>query len=76
MIAELIQQIPNTKAEHRDRIVTRGPRNVIERYAALAKPWRGIATRYDKLAITYRAGATICAILTWLRLFGDPLGTA
>lgn len=42
-------------------------RNVIERFFALAKQWRGIATRYDKLAITYRAGVTLCAILTWLR---------
>ena len=43
-------------------------RNVIERFFALAKQWRGIATRYDKLAITYRAAATLCAILTWIRL--------
>ena len=42
-------------------------RNVVERYFALAKQWRGLATRYDKLAITYRAAVTICAILTWLR---------
>lgn len=42
-------------------------RNVIERFFALAKQWRGIATRYDKLAITYRAGVILCAILTWLR---------
>lgn len=46
-------------------------RNVIERYFALAKQWRGIATRFDKLAITYRAGVTLCAILTWARLLGD-----
>jgi len=44
---------------------------VIERFFALAKQWRGIATRFDKLAITYRAGATLCAILTWVRLLGD-----
>ncbi|WP_237268339.1 IS5 family transposase [Tessaracoccus flavescens] len=43
-------------------------RNVVERFFALAKQWRGIATRYDKLAITYRAGITLCAILTWLRV--------
>jgi transposase len=46
-------------------------RNVIERFFALAKQWRGIATRFDKLAITYRAGITLCAILTWVRLMGD-----
>ncbi|MEU3847549.1 IS5 family transposase [Micrococcus terreus] len=42
-------------------------RNVVERYFALAKQWRGLATRYDKLAITYRAAVTVCAILTWIR---------
>jgi transposase len=46
-------------------------RNVVERFFALAKQWRGIATRFDKLAITYRAGVTLCAILTWVRLMGD-----
>lgn len=29
-------------------------RNVVERSFALTKQWRGLATRYDKLAITYR----------------------
>lgn len=43
-------------------------RNVIERFFSLAKQWRGIATRFEKLAITYRAGATLCAVLTWLRV--------
>ena len=31
-------------------------RNVIERGYARMKQWRGLATRYDKLAIIYRAG--------------------
>lgn len=44
-------------------------RNVVERLFALAKRWRGIATRYDKLAITDRAGIALCAILTWLRVW-------
>lgn len=55
-----------------DAIAYRG-RNVVDRFFALAKQWRGIATRYDKLAITYRAGATLCAVLTWVRLLGDTL---
>ena len=46
-------------------------RNVVERSFALAKQWRALATRYDKLAITYRAAVTISAILTWLRHMGD-----
>ena len=43
-------------------------RNVIERAFSLMKQWRGLATRYDKLAVTYRAGVVIAAILTWLRI--------
>ena len=31
------------------------------------KDWRGLATRYDKLAITYRGGVVLCAITIWLR---------
>lgn len=46
-------------------------RNVVERSFALAKQWRALTTRYDKLAITYRAAVTLCAILTWLRRIGD-----
>ena len=46
-------------------------RNVVERSFALAKQWRALATRYDKLAITYRAAVTLCAILAWLRRLGD-----
>lgn len=41
-------------------------RNVVERSFARNKQWRGIATRYDKLAITYRAGAVLNACLAWL----------
>ena len=43
-------------------------RNVVERAFSLMKQWRGLATRYDKLAVTYRAGVVIAAILTWLRV--------
>ncbi|MFE5703427.1 hypothetical protein ACFQ70_22720, partial [Rhodococcus koreensis] len=31
-------------------------RNVVERAFNKAKQWRAVATRYDKLALTYRAG--------------------
>ncbi|MGP5292760.1 IS5 family transposase, partial [Brachybacterium tyrofermentans] len=42
-------------------------RNVVERQFGLAKQWRGIATRYDKHAIAYRAGVVLCAVIAWLR---------
>ena len=43
-------------------------RNVVERSFALNKQWCGIATRYDKLAITYRAAAVLHACITWIRM--------
>ena len=47
-------------------------RNVVERSFNLFKQWRGLATRYDKLALTYRGGAVLRAITIWLKaLLGD-----
>jgi transposase len=31
------------------------------------KQWRALATRYDKLAIVYRAATVLVAGITWLR---------
>jgi putative transposase len=42
-------------------------RNVIERSFNDHKQWRGIATRYDKLAAVYRGGVVLRAITIWLR---------
>jgi putative transposase len=42
-------------------------RNVIERSFNDHKQWRGLATRYDKLATTYRGGVVLRAIAIWLR---------
>jgi transposase len=47
-----------------DKTAYRG-RNVVERHFNLAKQWRGLATRYDKLAITYRAAVVLAACLIW-----------
>jgi putative transposase len=41
-------------------------RNTIERGFNIFKQWRGLATRYDKLALTYRGGAVLRAITLWL----------
>ena len=46
-------------------------RNVVERSFSLTKQWRGLATRYDKLAITYRAAAVLQSCIRWLHLLGD-----
>lgn len=42
-------------------------RNVVERSFSLLKQWRGLATRYDKLAVVYRSAAVLAAIIAWLR---------
>jgi putative transposase len=46
-------------------------RNTIERGFNIFKQWRGLATRYDKLALTYRGGVVLRAIPVWLSAFGD-----
>lgn len=46
-------------------------RNVVERSFNVLKQWRALATRYDKLALTYRGGLVLGAIITWLRELGD-----
>lgn len=46
-------------------------RNVIERSYSDLKQWRGLATRYDKHAIIWRAAAVLKAVITWLKVIGD-----
>jgi putative transposase len=43
-------------------------RNVVERNFNIFKQWRALATRYDKLALTYRRGAVLPAISIWRQL--------
>lgn len=69
----------NDQAGHRARRGTHGGRppsfnaedyrgrNVVERSFNVFKQWRGLATRYDKLAITYRGGVVLRAITIWLK---------
>jgi putative transposase len=46
-------------------------RNVIERGFCDTKQWRGLSTRYDKLAVTYRGAAVLRAITLWLKRLRD-----
>ena len=74
---------PSDQIAHRKRRGSRGGRppafdtadykgrNVIERAFNVAKQWRGLATRYDKLAITYRAAAVLRAITIWTAHLSD-----
>ncbi|MFY1621535.1 hypothetical protein [Micromonospora sp. WMMD736] len=49
----------------------RKSRNVIERGFNTTKQWRGLATRYDKLALVYRGAAVLRAITVWLPYLSD-----
>ncbi len=74
---------PSDQIAHRKRRGPRGGRrpafdpedykgrNVIERGFNVVKQWRGLATRYDKLAIVYRAAAVLRAITIWLPYLSD-----
>ena len=46
-------------------------RNVVERSFNTLKQWRGLATRYDKLAQTYRSAAVLQAVVIWTAALGD-----
>lgn len=46
-------------------------RNLVERFFALLKHRRGLATRYDKLAIVYRAAVVLSACIIWTRHIED-----
>jgi len=46
-------------------------RNVVERGFNTFKQWRALATRYDKLALTYRADVVLPAVVLWLTALGD-----
>jgi transposase len=41
-------------------------RDVVERCVNKLKRWRGIATRYEKRAVNYRAAVVIAALMLWL----------
>lgn len=48
-------------------------RNVVERGFCDVKQWRGLATRYDKFALTFRGGVVLKAIVIWLRALDTHL---
>jgi transposase len=41
-------------------------RNVVERCVNRRKQWRGIATRFDKRTVNYRAAVVIVSLILWL----------
>ncbi|GAA4383871.1 hypothetical protein GCM10023088_51500 [Actinomadura verrucosospora] len=83
------RRIPHTIPERSDQLAARARRghrrcgfdpdryrrrNVVERCFNQLKRFRGLATRYDKLAAHYRAVVTIASLIRWLN--HDPQNTA
>lgn len=74
---------PGDQKGHRKRRGSRGGRpveldaadyknrNVIERRYSHIKQWRGLATRYDKYALTYRAAVVLHTVIAWTRHLSD-----
>jgi transposase len=75
------RHIPHTIPERRDQRARRAMRpgrplafdqaiykrrNVVERCINRLKQWRGLATRYEKRAVNYRAMVVLAAIVLWL----------
>lgn len=75
------RQIPHTIPERSDQRARRAARpgrplafdratyarrNVVERCINRLKQWRGLATRYEKRAVNYRAMVVLAAIVIWL----------
>ena len=75
------RQIKHTIPERRDQRAQRATRpgrplvfdkaiyarrNVVERCINRLKQWRGLATRYEKRALNYRAMLVIASIVLWL----------
>ncbi len=75
---------PDDQKGHRKRRGSRGGRpvdldvldykhrNVVERRYCHIKQWRGLATRYDKHAVIYRAGVVLNAVIAWSRQLSGP----
>ena len=75
--------IPDDQKRHRHNRGARGGRppkfdaqdykgrNIVERGFCHLKQWRGIATRYDKLATTFRAAALLHGVIAWIKHLSD-----
>lgn len=75
------RHIPHTipeRSDHRQRRARRAgrplrfdadlyaKRNVVERCVGRLKQWRGVATRYEKRALNYKAMVVIASLMIWL----------
>lgn len=65
-ITPVIPSKANRKAPRKTDFALYRERNLVERFFQKIKEYRGIATRYDKLAETFLAGVLLVCVLIWL----------
>ena len=64
-IASVIPPKANRKEPRKTDFALYRERNLVERFFGKLKQYRGIATRYDKLAQTFMAGILLVCVLIW-----------
>ena len=65
-ITPVIPPKANRKEPRKTDFALYRERNLVERFFGKLKQYRGIATRYDKLAQTFMAGILLVCVLIWL----------
>ena len=65
-IVPVIPSKANRKVPRKTDFALYRERNLVERFFGKIKQYRGIATRYDKLAETFLAGVLLVCVLIWL----------
>ena len=65
-ITAVIPPKANRKAPRDTGFALTCERNLVERFFNKIKHYRGIATRFDKLASTFLAGVLLVSMLIWL----------
>ena len=65
-ITPVIPSKANRKLPRKTDFALYRERNLVERFFGKIKQYRGIATRYDKLAETFLAGVLLVCVLIWL----------
>ena len=65
-ITPVIPPKANRKEPRKTDFALYRERNLVERFFNKLKQFRGIATRFDKLATTFLAGVMLVCVLIWL----------
>jgi transposase len=65
-ITPVIPSKANRKSPRKTDFALYRERNIVERFFNKLKNYRGIATRFDKLAKTFLAGVLLVCVILWL----------